>query len=152
MGTQKCLTAQHLKSLLAATKHSTDTSVPGTNISYAHKSLNSICTKMHFKRLTEPDASFDVKKTTPIPQRDISLLISFEAHVSGSCFWSKALRFCFTMSAISFLKTGKELYLLSAGIKLACAFRRLMTHVQVPFPSERIHIQIQSRQHSPPQT
>lgn len=67
MGTQKCLTAQHFKSLLAATKHSTNTSAPGTNISYAHKSLNSICTKMHFKRLTEPDASFDVKKPTLSP-------------------------------------------------------------------------------------
>lgn len=63
---------QHLKPLLAATKHSTDTSVPGTNIFYARKSLNSISTEMHFKRLTEPDASFDVK-TPPLSTNETFL-------------------------------------------------------------------------------
>lgn len=80
-----------------------------------------------------------MSKHHPIHQRDISLLISSEGHVWSSCFQSIPIRSCFTMSVI-FLKTGKELYLLSAWIKLVHALRRLMTHVQVPSLSETIRI------------
>lgn len=118
MGTQNCLTARNLEPLLAATKHPTEPSVPGTNISYTHKSLNSICTKVHFKRHFKNLMPLLMSKHHPYPPTRHFSTISFEAHISGSCFWSILIRSCFTMSAMSFLKTGKELYLLSAWIKL----------------------------------